>query len=415
MKILVLGGGVIGVTTAYYLARDGHEVTVVERHPAAASETSYANAGLVAPAHAYAWASPKAPKILFKSLFMKDQALRLKLRADLRMWRWALRFLAQCTEERARINTLCKLRLCVYSVERLNEVVADTGVAYDGLAKGNLYLYRSGQSFEKGVAHTAILREQGVEMRVLDRDGLAGIEPALEPVKDRLAGGMHAPGDQSGDARMFTRNLAAWCAGHLGVHIEYDTRVTALVASGGRIERAVTDRGARDADAFVLAAGHGSPFLGAPIGVELPIYPCKGYSVTVPVGRSNLSPKIGMVDEDHLVAFCPIGERLRITSTAEFSGYDKSHSAKDFRAMFNVARDLFPGGGDYSRPEHWAGLRPMTPTTVPIFGFARYRNLMLNVGHGHIGWTMACGSAKVVSDLLAGRDPGIDLDGMLYR
>ena len=414
MKILVLGGGVIGVTTAYYLAKDGHEVTVVERHPAAASETSYANAGLVAPAHAYAWASPKAPKILFKSLFMKDQALRLKLRADPRMWRWALRFLAQCTEERARINTLCKLRLCVYSVERLNEVVADTGVAYDGLAKGNLYLYRSGQSFEKGVAHTAILREQGVEMRVLDRDGLAGIEPALEPVKDRLAGGMHAPGDQSGDARMFTRNLAAWCAEHLGVHIEYDTRVTALVASGGRIERTVTDRGARDADAFVLAAGHGSPFLGAPIGVELPIYPCKGYSVTVPVGRSNLSPKIGMVDEDHLVAFCPMGERLRITSTAEFSGYDKSHSAKDFRAMFNVARDLFPGG-DYSRPEHWAGLRPMTPTTVPIFGFARYRNLMLNVGHGHIGWTMACGSAKVVSDLLAGRDPGIDLDGMLYR
>ena len=415
MKVLVLGGGVIGVTTAYYLAKDGHEVTVVERHPAAASETSYANAGLVAPAHAYAWASPKAPKILFKSLFMKDQALRLKLRADPRMWRWALRFLAQCTEERARINTLCKLRLCVYSVERLNEVVADTGVAYDGLAKGNLYLYRSGQSFEKGVAHTAILREQGVEMRVLDRDGLAGIEPALEPVKDRLAGGMHAPGDQSGDARMFTRNLAAWCAGHLGVHIEYDTRVTALVASGGRIERAVTDRGARDADAFVLAAGHGSPFLGAPIGVELPIYPCKGYSVTVPVGRSNLSPKIGMVDEDHLVAFCPMGNRLRITSTAEFSGYDKSHSAKDFRAMFHVARDLFPGGGDYSRPEHWAGLRPMTPTTVPIFGFARYRNLMLNVGHGHIGWTMACGSAKVVSDLLAGRDPGIDLDGMLYR
>ena len=415
MKVLVLGGGVIGVTTAYYLAKDGHEVTVVERHPAAASETSYANAGLVAPAHAYAWASPKAPKILFKSLFMKDQALRLKLRADPRMWRWALRFLAQCTEERARINTLCKLRLCVYSVERLNEVVADTGVAYDGLAKGNLYLYRSGQSFEKGVAHTAILREQGVEMRVLDRDGLAGIEPALEPVKDRLAGGMHAPGDQSGDARMFTRNLAAWCAGHLGVHIEYDTRVTALVASGGRIERTVTDRGARDADAFVLAAGHGSPFLSAPIGVELPIYPCKGYSVTVPVGRSNLSPKIGMVDEDHLVAFCPMGERLRITSTAEFSGYDKSHSAKDFRAMFNVARDLFPGGGDYSRPEHWAGLRPMTPTTVPIFGFARYRNLMLNVGHGHIGWTMACGSAKVVSDLLAGRDPGIDLDGMLYR
>ena len=415
MRILVLGGGVIGVTTAYCLARDGHEVTVLERYSTAAAETSHANAGLLAPAHAYAWASPKAPKVLFKSLFKKDQALRLKLRADPRMWRWGMQFLAQCTEERARINTLRKVRLCLYSVERLNDVVAETGVSYDGLEKGNLYLYRSDRSLEKGIAHTVILREQGVEMRVLDRDAIAGIEPALEPVKDRIAGGLHAPGDQSGDARMFTRNLAVHCAEHLGVRLEYDTRVTALVASGDRIERVTTDRGERVADAFVLAAGHESPFLAGPIGVKLPIYPCKGYSVTVPVGQSNLSPKIGMVDEDHLVAFCPMGSRLRVTSTAEFSGYDKGYSAGDFRAMFDVANDLFPGGGDYSNPEYWAGLRPMTPTTVPIFGFARYRNLMLNVGHGHIGWTMSCGSAKVVSDLLAGRDPGIDLAGMLYR
>ena len=415
MRVLVLGGGVIGVTTAYCLARDGHEVTVLERHSAVAAETSHANAGLLAPAHAYAWASPKAPKVLFKSLFMKDQALRLKLRADPRMWRWGMQFLAQCTEERARINTLRKVRLCLYSVERLNEVVAETGVSYDGLEKGNLYLYRSDRSLEKGIAHTAILREQGVEMRVLDRDAIAGIEPALEPVKDRIAGGLHAPGDQSGDARMFTHNLAVHCAEHLGVRFEYDTRVTALVASDDRIERVTTDRGERVADAFVLAAGHESPFLAGPLGVKLPIYPCKGYSVTVPVGQSNLGPKIGMVDEDHLVAFCPMGSRLRVTSTAEFSGYDRSHSAGDFRAMFDVAKELFPGGGDYSTPEYWAGLRPMTPTTVPIFGFARYRNLMLNVGHGHIGWTMSCGSAKVVADLLAERDPGIDLDGMLYR
>ena len=415
MRVLVLGGGVIGVTTAYYLARDGHEVTVVERHSAAAAETSYANAGLLAPAHAYAWASPKAPKVLFKSLFMKDQALRLKLRADPRMWRWGLQFLAQCTAGRARLNTLRKVWLCLYSVERLNEVVADTGVAYDGLEKGNLYLYRTEPGLEKGIAHTAILREQGVEMRVLDRDAVAAVEPALEPVRDRIAGGLHAPGDQSGDARMFSRNLAAHCAERLNVRFEYDTRATALVGSGDRIEQVMTDRGGRVADAFVLAAGHESPFLAAPIGVKLPIYPCKGYSVTVPVGRSNLSPKIGMVDEDHLVAFCPMGSRLRVTSTAEFSGYGKSCSAEDFRAMFNVARELFPGGGDYSNPEYWAGLRPMTPTTVPIFGFARYRNLMLNVGHGHIGWTMSCGSAKVVADLIAGRDPGLDLEGMLYH
>ena len=414
MKVLVIGGGVIGVTTAYYLARDGHEVTVLERRSSAAAETSYANAGLLAPAHAYAWASPKAPKILFKSLFMKDQALRLKLRADPRMWRWGVQFLAQCTDERARINTLRKVRLCLYSVERLNEVVADTGVEYDGLEKGNLYLYRSERSLEKGIAHTAILREQGVELRVLDRNDIAGIEPALEPVKDRIAGGLHAPGDQSGDARMFSRNLATWCTEHLGVRFDYDTRVTAIVAGGGSIERLATDRGEREADAFVLAAGHESPFLVAPIGVKLPIYPCKGYSVTVPVRRSSLSPQIGMVDEDHLVAFCPMGSRLRVTSTAEFSGYDREHTAEDFRAIFDVARELFPAGGDYTVPEYWAGLRPMTPTTVPVFGFARYRNLMLNVGHGHIGWTMSCGSAKVVADLIAGRNPDIDLDGMLH-
>ena len=245
--------------------------------------------------------------------------------------------------KRARLNTLRKVRLCLYSVERLNEVVADTGVEYDGLAKGNLYLYRSERSLEKGIAHTAILREQGVELRVLDRDAVAGVEPALAPVKDRLAGGLHAPGDQSGDARMFSRNLAAWCAGHLGVRFEYETRVRAIVAGGDRIERVETDRGERVADAFVLAAGHEAPFLAAPIGVKLPIWPCKGYSVTVPVGPSNLSPKIGMVDEDHLVAFCPMGRRLRVTSTAEFSGYDRSHAAEDFRAMFGRGAGALSG------------------------------------------------------------------------
>ena len=249
---------------------------------------------------------------------------------------------------------------------------------------------------------------------MLNVNGLARIEPALEPVKHRIAGGIHVPGDQSGDARMFTRNLAAHCAERLGVRFEYDTRVTALVAGGNRIERVSTNRGARDADTFVLAAGHEAPFLADPIGVKLPIYPWKGYSATLRVDRSNLSPKIGIIDEDHLVALCPMGARLRITSTAEFSGYDRSHTPDDFRAMFDVARNLFPSGADYLAPEYWAGLRPMTPTTVPIFGFARYRNLMLNVGHGHIGWTMSCGSAKVVTDLIAGRDPGIDLDGMLY-
>ena len=414
MRAVVLGGGVIGVTTAYFLAQEGFEVTVIERYDQTASDTSYANAGLLAPAHAYAWASPKAPGILLKSLFVNDQALRLKLRADPRMWSWGLRFLAQCTERRARANTLRKLRLCVYSLEQLDQVVAETGVCFDGLRHGNLYLYRSEQSLERGVAHSAILREHGVEMRVLDRDALSTLEPSLAPVKHRLAGGVHAPGDQSGDARMFTRNLAAYAEDRMGVIFRYDTRINAIAVGAGRVQCVHTDRGDVHGDVFVLALGYEAPFLAAPLGIRLPIYPCKGYSATVPIADSNLTPRIGGVDEDNLMAFCPMGRRLRITSTAEFSGYDKRYAAEDFRAMFTAARELFPQGGDYDSPELWAGLRPMTPSTVPMLGPTRFENLMLNVGHGHIGWTMSCGSAKVVTDLIAGRNPAIDLDGLLY-
>ena len=324
-------------------------------------------------------------------------------------------FLRQCTAERARINTSRKLRLCVYSVERLNELVADTGVRYDGLTKGNLYMYRSQRTFDAGIEHTKILRDRGLEMSVLNRDQLAEIEPALEPVKDRLAGGMYSPSDQSGDARMFSQNLAAICADRLGVAFEYATNIKAIDAAGGRVERVLTDTGEVSADAYVLSLGWASPFLSEPIGIKLPIYPVKGYSVTIPVGESNLSPQIGGVDEDNLAALCPMGRRLRITSTAEFAGYDTSHRPSDFRAMFNAAKELFPSGGDYERPEFWAGLRPMTSTTVPILGPTPYENLYLNTGHGHIGWTMSCGSAKITADLIAGRKPEIDTEGMLYR
>lgn len=414
MKVLVLGSGVVGVTTAYYLARDGHEVSVVDRHDQAALETSYANAGLVAPGHAHAWASPNAPKILLRSLFQADQALRLSIKPSFRQWRWFWLFLRQCTTERARINTLRKLRLCTYSVDRLSEVVADTGVAYDGLARGNLYLYRSQRTFDAGAARTQILQDHGLEMQVLDRDQLVGIEAALEPVKDKIAGGMFSPSDQSGDARMFSQGLARHCAERLGVTFHFGTRIDQIAVDAGQVRRVITDHGDLDADAYVLALGTASPFLSEPIGIKLPIYPVKGYSVTIPVEDGNLSPHIGGVDEDNLVAICPMGRRLRITSTAEFAGYDKTYTATDFRAMFNAAKELYPSGGDYSRPEYWAGLRPMTPTTVPILGPARYQNLYVNTGHGHIGWTMSCGSAKITADLIAGRAPDIDTEGMLY-
>ena len=414
MKVLVMGGGVIGITTAYYLAREGHEVSVVDRHEAAALETSYANAGLIAPGHAFAWASPKAPKILLTSLFQADRALRLKPRLSWRQWSWLWLFLMQCTAERARANTLRKLRLCLYSVECLDEVVRETRVEFDGLSKGNFYLYRSPRTFDAGVAHTAVLRENGLDLRVMDRDQLAVLEPALDPVKHKIAGGMYSPRDQSGDAHRFSRHLAAWCAERLGVEFRYRTRIRRIEAGDGRIRRVLTEQGALGADLYVLALGCASPFLSEPIGVKLPVYPVKGYSVTIPVGETNLSPRMGGVDEDHLVALCPMGRRLRITSTAEFAGYERSHRQSDFRGMFNAARDLFPSGGDFDQPEYWAGLRPMTPTTVPILGRARYENLYLNVGHGHIGWTMSCASAKLTADLVAGRRPEIDVGGLLY-
>jgi len=415
MRVLVLGSGVIGVTSAYYLAKDGHEVTVIDRQAEAAAETSHANAGLIAPGHAFAWASPKAPGILWKSLFKPDQALRLKLRADPHMWSWCWLFLRQCTEERARINTIRKLKLCIYSVECLDEVVADTGVEYDALRKGNLYVYRTQESFDGGVSHMGILRDQGLELEVLDRDAVGAIEPVLAKVKSRIAGAVYSPRDQSGDARMFSRRLAAHCAEKLQVEFLYDTRIKRIETAGDKIQRVVTTRGALKADRYLLALGCDSPILGRGIGLRLPIYPVKGYSVTLPARVGEGAPGIGGVDEDNLMAWCPLGDRLRLTSTAEFSGYDRSYRAKDFRAMFSAAKALFPDAADYERPDYWAGLRPMTPEGTPILGYARYRNLLLNTGHGHIGWTMSCGSGKLTADVLAGRKPEIDLEGMGYH
>jgi len=414
MRVVVLGAGVIGATTAYTLAREGHEVTVLEREAEPAAATSYANAGLVAPGHAFSWASPAAPGILLRSLFRADQALRLKPGLDPRLWLWLARFLRECTAARARANTVHKLALCRYSVEMLDRVVAETGVAFDCQRGGNLYLYRSQSSLDSGAAHMGFLAEQGLEIRVLDRDAVAGVEPALAPARDRIAGAIHSPTDQSGDARLFTCNLAAWSQAHQGVAYRFGTEVLGLDASGDRVTRVVTDRGYLPADAVVLCLGCDSPLLARRLGVSLPIYPVKGYSVTLPVGARNAAPRIGGVDEENLVAWSRLGERLRVTSTAEFSGYDRGFRPGDFRAMLRAARDLFPDAADYGAPQYWAGLRPMTPGGTPLFGFARYANLLLNTGHGHIGWTMSCGSAQVTADLLAGRPTAVSLHGMLY-
>jgi D-amino-acid dehydrogenase len=413
MRAVVMGAGVVGITTAYELAKDGHEVTVIDRLSEPALETSFANAGLIAPGHAYTWSSPRAPGILLRSLYDKSQALRFKPSVDPRLWSWTLKFLRNCTAERARVNTKHKVRLCIYSQNELRRIADETGVEFYELKGGVLYLYRSQQSFERGASHTNILSEEGLELRAVDREEMAKIDPALDPVKDQFAGAIFSPSDGSGDARVFTQNLARHCADELGVTFNFGAEIKDFEIDGDRVKAVVTTRGPIKGDEFVLSLGPYSPFLASKLGASLPIYPIKGYSVTLPLDGHNNPPTIGGVDEDNLVAYARFGDRIRVTATAEFAGYDKSHAPSDFTYMLGVMRKIFPDGANYERPSYWAGLRPMTPEGTPIFGRGRYRNVMFNTGHGHMGWTMSAGSARIAADLIAGRKTAIDTSGMM--
>jgi D-amino-acid dehydrogenase len=275
-----------------------------------------------------------------------------------------------------------------------------------------LYLYRSPASFEAARTKSRILTEAGCRIEALDADGIAGVDPALAPVKQRFAGALYAPGDESGDCCMFARNLAAWLKGQ-GVDFRWSTEIRGFDLEGDCVAAIVTDKGRMTGDVYVLALGVYSPHLARSLGVDLPIYPVKGYSVTVPTEGRNNVPAVGGVDEETLVAYCPMGKRMRITATAEFSGYDRSHRPSDYRTMLEVMKSLFPDAADYGKLDYWAGLRPMTPEGTPIFGQARHKNLWYNTGQGHMGWTMGHGAARITADLIAGRTPAIPLDGML--
>jgi len=411
MRVLVMGAGVVGVTTAYQLLRDGHDVAVVDRREAAGLETSWGNAGMVAPGHAFAWSSPAAPMILLKSLLSKNQALRFRPRADPHLWSWSLLFLRQCTHERARINTLRKHRLCLYSQRVLHETLTDCALDYDRIDRGIVFFYRSAETLDRGVSHMQILADDGQSIEVLDRDALVKLEPALAAAKDRIAGGIYCPSDETGDCNKFTQGLADLAA-QRGAEFHYGTEIRAIEVEGDRVRRVATANGELRADAYVLALGNESPLLARRIGVRLPIYPVKGYSLTVPVGNHPHPPTIGAVDEENLIAISRFGDRLRFTATAEISGYGTGHKPSDFDFMLSVAKELYPEGGDYDGATPWAGLRPMTPEGTPLFGRKRYANLYFNCGQGHMGWTMAHGSARITADLIAGKTAAIPLDGM---
>jgi D-amino-acid dehydrogenase len=412
MKALVLGAGIVGITTAYELNRDGHEVTVIDREAAPASFTSYSNAGLFAPGHAYAWSSPAAPKILLRSLWRGDQALRFKFTADPRFWKWMWRFWGECTAERAARNTVRKVKLCNYSLSVFHETVARSGVAYDGRTGGLLYLYRSEAALAAAAAKSRILSENGCRIETLDRDGAAARDPALAAVKDKLAGALYAPDDESGDCRMFARNMGQWLK-ERGVNFKFGTTITGFENAGDKIAAVLTDKGRETADVIVLCLGVYSPHLAAELGHDLPVYPVKGYAITALMAGRNNPPVIGGVDEEKLVAYAPYGDRVRVTATAEFSGYGRDHSPADFAAMLAAIRELFPDGADWNNASYWAGLRPMTPEGTPILGPSRMKNLWFNTGQGHMGWTMSHGAARITADLIAGKRPAIALDGMM--
>ena len=415
MKTLVLGGGVVGVTTAYFLARAGHEVTLLEEKPALGLEATGGNAGIIAPGHSFAWASPRAPQMLWQSVRGAETAIRLRLGTDPELYAWGLRFLRECTADRARRNTLIKLRLCQYSQSVMNDLVRAEQIEYHAITKGALYLYRDGAELEAGVKKMALLAEHGQKQEILDARGVAQLDPVFEPVQAKIAGAIRDVGDSSGDSRVFVENLARVCREKLGVVVKLGTRVTALQAGGDRVDAALTNAGVLTADNYVLALGVGAPIVARTAGVSLPVYPAKGYSSTFPLKPGGRAPMVPGVDEKWLVGWSRLGDRLRLTSTAEFAGYDWGWTPRDFNNILKLARDLFPDAADYDRGEYRACLRPMTPDGPPILGLGRHRNLFFNSGHGHMGWTMACGTALIVADLMMGRMPALDLEGLTVR
>jgi len=406
MRILILGGGVVGVTTAYQLLKDGHDVVLLERQDTVALETSWGNAGMIAPGHSFVWSSPRAPWILLRSLVRKDQALRFRFSTDPKLYIWSLKFLAECTETKARRNTLRKHQIAMYSQHELHKVLADEHLDYDRNTRGVLYFYRDAAALDAGIAHMQILADDGQETRVLDRAQIRALEPSLE---GDIAGAIYCPTDETGDSHKFTRALADRCI-TLGAEFHTCTSVAAIDTAGDMVTAVRASGKSFSADAYVMALGSYSPLLARRIGVDLPIYPIKGYSLTIPVGNHQGPPTIGTIDETNLIAISRFGDRVRVTATAEFAGYDTTHRPGDFAFMQAVVQQLYPDGADYHRAEMWAGLRPMTPDNLPVLGRKKHRNLWFNTGHGHIGWTMSHGTARITADLIAARTPAVQVD-----
>jgi D-amino-acid dehydrogenase len=411
MRVLVLGSGVIGVSTAYYLALSGHEVTVLDRQPGPGLETSYANAGEVSPGYSAPWAAPGLPIKAVKWLFMKHSPLVVWPLLDPAMWMWGLRLLANCTAERYEVNKARMLRLAEYSRDCLRELRAGTGIRYDERTRGTLQLFRTKAQLDGTDADVAVLQRFGVPYELLDRAGCIAVEPALALVREKFAGGLRLPGDETGDCHAFTNNLCALSQA-AGVTYRNGVSVQGMQAEGDRVTGVALAGETLSADAYVLALGSYTPLIARSVNLRLPVYPVKGYSITVPITDAAGAPESTVMDETFKVAVTRLGDRIRVGGTAELAGYNLKLRAARRDTLDHVVSDLFPRGGDVARAQFWTGLRPMTPDGTPLIGPTRYRNLFLNTGHGTLGWTMAAGSGRVLADLISGREPGISLDGL---
>lgn len=411
MKVAVLGAGVVGVTSAYYLAQAGHEVTVIDRQPGPALETSFANAGEVSPGYASPWAGPGIPAKAVRWLLMRHPPLILRPLFDPAMLGWLVAMLCNCTAARYARNKSRMVPLAEYSRDELGVLRDRLGIAYDHRTLGTLQLFRTQKQLDASAKDVAVLEAFGVPYELLDRDGCVGAEPGLAGTRDRFAGGLRLPNDETGDCHMFTTQLAIRAAA-AGVAFRYGVQVRALARDGGRISHVETDQGPVTADRYLLALGSFSPLLLRPLGLRLPVYPVKGYSITAPIADPARAPQSTLLDEGYKIAITRLGDRIRVGGMAELSGFDRRLSPRRRATLLHCLNDLFPGAGGNDGITFWCGLRPMTPDGPPVIGPTAIDNLYLNTGHGTLGWTMACGSGKVIADLVSGRRPDIDVAGL---
>jgi D-amino-acid dehydrogenase len=412
MKVIVLGAGLLGVTSAYFLRQLGHEVSVIDRQASPAAETSFANGGQISVSHAEPWANPGAPLKVLKWLGKEDAPLLFRVRADMRQWMWGLQFLRECTPSRTRHNIAQIVRLGTYSRDMLQQLRRDVGIAYDERTQGILHFYTSEKEFDAAEAPAAQMRALGCDRRVISADEAVRIEPALRHIRPQLAGATYTAEDESGDANRFARELVRRCEAD-GVRFLLSHTVTALRAAGGAIDHVeATDSEGRfqrlRADAYVLAMGSLSPIYAKPLGISLPIYPAKGYSVTMPVKDASMAHQVSLTDDEYKLVFSRLGDRLRIAGTAELNGYDRDLNRVRCEAIVKRVEELFPGAGDGTQAQFWTGLRPATPSNVPIIGRSRLPNLFLNTGHGTLGWTHSCGSGKSIARIVSGLKPEVD-------